>query len=87
MRASDQRALRDFDVLPDAAQVRLPVVLALFSISRATVWRWTKTGALPDPIHIGGGTFWKVGELREKLRSRSQPGSAPLPGALQDDSS
>jgi predicted DNA-binding transcriptional regulator AlpA len=68
MRASDLAALRGFDALPDSAHVRLPVVMALFSISRATVWRWCASGDLPLPIHVGGVTFWKVAELRERLR-------------------
>jgi len=61
-------ALRNFDALPDAAHVRLPVVTALFGISSATVWRWSRTGQLPSPARINGITFWSVGELREKLR-------------------
>ena len=69
MRDRDLALLRDFDVLPDGALVRLPIVMGLFSISRATVWRWCEKGELPAPLHVGGVTFWKVGELRERLRA------------------
>lgn len=69
MRDRDLALLRDFDALPDGALVRLPIVMALFSISRATVWRWCEKGELPAPMHVGGVTFWKVGELRERLRA------------------
>jgi predicted DNA-binding transcriptional regulator AlpA len=57
--------LEQFDKLPDAAHVRLPVVCALFGISRATAWRWTKQGRLPSPQKLGPGvTTWNVGALR-----------------------
>lgn len=64
MNDRDIAALRDFDVLPDSANVRLPVVAGLFSIGRATVWRWTKAGLLPKPQRVGGVTYWNVGDLR-----------------------
>ena len=69
MRDRDLALLRDFDALPDGALVRLPIVMALFSISRATVWRWCEKGELPAPLHVSGVTFWRVGELRERLRA------------------
>lgn len=68
MNHADETALRTFDKLPDSANVRLPVVAALFAVSPATVWRWTKSGHLPQPQHIGGVTFWSVRELRQVLR-------------------
>lgn len=59
-----QKALEDFDRLPDAADVRLPVVAALHGVSTVTVWRWSKDGQLPAPRRRGGITAWNVGELR-----------------------
>lgn len=70
MRDSDRSALRAFDDLPASAQVRLPVVCALFSISPATVWRWCKSEYLPRPIRIGGAALWNVGMLREVLHRK-----------------
>lgn len=61
-------ALANFDALPDSANVRQPVVEALFGISPTTVWRRSKTGLLPQPIRLGGTTVWNVGALREVLR-------------------
>ena len=66
MNDRDAAALRNFDLLPDSANVRLPVVAGLFSIGKATVWRWTKAGLLPIPKRMGGVTYWNVGELRER---------------------
>ena len=61
-------ALRDFDDLPDAANVRQPVVEALFAIAPTTVWRRVRTGHLPAPKRYGKGTVvWSVKELREFL--------------------
>ena len=61
-------ALKHFDSLPDSANVRQPVVQALFAISGPTVWRWVKTGRLPKPRKQGERvTTWNVGELRKRL--------------------
>lgn len=61
-------ALKNFDSLPDAANVRLPVVQSLCSCSAATVWRMVKRGSLPAPRKISERvTAWSVGELRKAL--------------------
>jgi predicted DNA-binding transcriptional regulator AlpA len=64
-------SLRDFDLLPDSAHVRLPVVAALHGISRVTVWRWSKAGRLPTPVRRGGVTAWNVGALRRSMSQAS----------------
>ncbi len=62
------QALRHFDSLPDSANVRLPVVAALFACASATVWRRVKLGTLPTPRKLGARvTAWNVGELRRVL--------------------
>lgn len=61
-------ALKNFDSLPDSANVRLPVVQALFCCSPATVWRMVKSGRLPQPRRISERvTAWNVGMLRKTL--------------------
>lgn len=63
-------ALKNFDSLPDSANVRAPVVAALFGISAATVWRKAKDGKLPAPRRISDRvTVWNVGELRASLNA------------------
>lgn len=63
-------SLRLFDSLPDSANVRQPVVEALFGCTASTVWRWAKAGKLPRPKKLGAGvTAWNVGELRAALRA------------------
>ena len=65
-------ALRNFDTLPEAAYVRLPVVAALFACSPATVWRRTNAGTLPAPRKLSEGvTAWNVGELRKALNGEA----------------
>lgn len=65
-------ALRNFDTLPDAANVRLPVVAALFACSPATVWRRSKSGSLPAYQKLSEGvTAWNVGELRKALKGEA----------------
>jgi len=63
-------ALKNFDLLPDSANVRAPVVAALFGFSAATVWRKAKAGKLPAPRRISDRvTVWNVGELRASLNA------------------
>lgn len=60
--------LTQFDSLPNAAHVRLPVVKGLFGCSSATVWRRVKAREIPEPKKFGGRiTAWNVGELRQTL--------------------
>ena len=61
-------ALAKFDSLPDAAHVRLPVVLVLYACSRATAWRHVKAGLIPAPVKFSERiTAWNVGVLRKHL--------------------
>jgi predicted DNA-binding transcriptional regulator AlpA len=62
-------ALENFDRLPDSAQVRQPVVEALFGVSAATVWRRVRDQRIPTPRKLSPRcTTWNVGELRRALR-------------------
>jgi predicted DNA-binding transcriptional regulator AlpA len=60
--------VQNFDYLPNAAYVRLPVVTALFACSPATVWRRVSSGHIPKPRKLSLRiTGWNVGELRQAL--------------------
>ena len=66
-----QSALENFDRLPDAANVRLPVVMALWGVSSATVWRNIKNGNIPLPRKLTTRTtVFNVGQLRAALAER-----------------
>ena len=61
-------ALKNFDQLPDSAQVRLPVVMALYGCSAATIWRGIKSGHIPKPQKLTPRTSsWNVGKLRRAI--------------------
>ncbi|MBS0586369.1 MAG: AlpA family phage regulatory protein [Proteobacteria bacterium] len=61
-------ALKNFDSLPDSANVRQPVVQALYGCSSATIWRMVKRGTLPTPRKLSERiTVWNVGDLRKAL--------------------
>ncbi|MBK7767345.1 MAG: AlpA family phage regulatory protein [Sulfuritalea sp.] len=63
-------ALKNFDTLPDAANVRDKVVAGLFGCSVPTVWRMAKDGRLPRPRKLSERvTAWNVGQLRAALRA------------------
>ena len=64
-------ALRNFDSLPDTANVRQPVVEGLYGCSSATVWRMVKRGDIPAPRKLSARvTTWQVGALRKSLADR-----------------
>ena len=63
--------LRDFDQLPSSGFVRLPVVVSLFGVSPATVWRNVKNGNIPKPRKLTSRTTaWNVGELRKAIAAK-----------------
>lgn len=66
-------ALAQFDQLPDSAHVRLPIVAALHGISAPTVWRWVKSGRLPQPVRFSGRvTAWRVQDVRARLQAAGE---------------
>lgn len=65
-------ALVSFDSQPNSANVRLPVVMALYGISSASVWRNVKNGNIPKPRKLTTrATVWNVGELRAALSTKA----------------
>lgn len=64
-------SLEHFDSLPDSANVRQPVVQALFACSAATVWRMVKRGTLPAPRKLSEKiTAWNAGQLKKCLAEK-----------------
>ena len=60
-------ALKNFDSLPDSANVRQPVVEALFACSSASVWRLVHRGVLKPKKLSERVTAFNVGDLRAAL--------------------
>lgn len=54
--------------------IRVPTVAAMLSVSRSTVWRWSKfKPEFPRPIKISTGvTVWKLNEIQKWLESQDQ---------------
>jgi len=74
----DTASLADFERLPNSANVRLPVVQALFACSDETIRRYVKAGRIPAPRKLGPRiTAWNVGELR--LALAGPPAGNPAP--------
>lgn len=68
-------ALKHFDSLPDSANVRQPVVQALYACSSASVWRGIHAGRIPKPRKLSPRTTcWNVGELRAALVAAGKQG-------------
>jgi predicted DNA-binding transcriptional regulator AlpA len=66
-------ALRNFDSLPDSANVQQSVVEGLFGCSGSTIWRNVKQGIFPAPRKLSKrSSRWNVGELRNKLLTKER---------------
>lgn len=47
------------------ALIHLAEVKAMTGVSKATIYRWTKTGKFPAPAKIGGIARWSRTEVSE----------------------
>ena len=65
-------ALANFDQLPDSAYIRLPVMIGLYGVSAASIWRGTKQGIIPKAIKLTKRTTaWNVGQVRAALAAKA----------------
>lgn len=61
-------ALSQFDQLPNSAYIRLPILMALYGVSAATIWRGVQKGTIPAPKKLTERTTaWNVGLIRAAL--------------------
>jgi len=51
-----------------------------YSVSRASIWRWVRTGQLPQPIYLASGTTrWNLEDVvqhEQRLEKRRAPNAA-----------
>lgn len=65
------------DQLPDDAFLRLPQVLAVWPISKASWYRGVANGKYPKSVQISDNTVaWRVGDIRALLESATNQGAA-----------
>ena len=65
-------ALANFDKLPDSAYIRLPLMIGLYGVSAASIWRGTKQGIIPKAIKLTERTTaWNVGQVRAALAAKA----------------
>ena len=62
------KELANFDQLPDAANVSVQTVAALYGCKVPTVWARLRRMEIPQPRHFGAHTRWNVGQLRQALK-------------------
>ena len=64
-------ALANFDRLPDSAYIRLPVMIGLFGVSAASIWRGVKNQSIPKPVKLTERTTaWSVRLVRQALAAK-----------------
>lgn len=64
-------AVKYFDQLSPECQVRLPVVMAMLSVSGATVWRMVAAKKLTSHKLTERTTTFNVGELHKLLSAKA----------------
>lgn len=62
--------LKNFDSLPNSAQIRIPIVKGILSISSASVWRLVAAQKLVAYRLTARTTTFNVGELRAFIKSK-----------------
>ncbi|MDP2028575.1 MAG: AlpA family phage regulatory protein [Thiobacillus sp.] len=54
--------------LPETGYVSAATLAAYFESSVCTVWRWTKSGRLPQPVKLGESTTrWNAAEVHAAI--------------------
>ena len=67
------KALVNFDQLPNSAYIRLPVIMSLYGVSAATIWRGVKNSTVPKPAKLSERcTAWNVGLVRADLAQKAK---------------
>jgi predicted DNA-binding transcriptional regulator AlpA len=65
-------ALANFDQSPNSAYIRLPIIMRLYGVSAATIWRGVKNGTIPKPCKLTERTTaWNVGLVRANLAMKA----------------
>lgn len=65
-------SLINFDDMPDSAYVSLSVVLGIYSLSRASVYRGIKNETFPKPVKLSEKRVaWNVGAIRADLAEKA----------------
>ncbi len=63
MRKEDQTQM-----LPPIGYVRLPTILAIFPVCRATWWNMVRDGRAPKPVKLGPRiTAWRASDIRKLI--------------------
>lgn len=58
------------NALPETGFVRLPLILAVFPVSRSAWWAGCKSGKYPQPIKLGERTTaWRAEDIRALIAS------------------
>lgn len=65
-------ALSQFSIMPDSGYIRLPVMIRLYGVSAATIWRGVKNSSIPSPDRITKRTTgWNIGLVRANLAAKA----------------
>lgn len=65
-------ALLNFDQTPDSAYIRLPIMMRLYGVSAATIWRGVRNGTIPKPVKLTQRTTaWNVGLVKAALAAKA----------------
>lgn len=54
----------DSTVSPQAALITASETAKLLGIGVSTFWRTQSAGKIPEPVHLGGRTLWRIEEIK-----------------------
>ena len=64
------RSVASFDAQPDDAFLNIDTLVMITDRGRSTIWRESAQGTFPKGVKIGHSTRWRVGDVRQWLRTR-----------------
>lgn len=66
-------SLRTSSELPKEGFVRVGTLAKLLGIAVVTVWRWSASGKLPQPVKLSERvTVWRAEEIREWMNAQGK---------------
>ena len=78
----DGKASHHYDGLPAAGFLRLPEVLRIIPVSRASWWAGVAKGYYPKPVKLSANTTaWSVDSIRELIAHLNAQSAKSIPAA------
>lgn len=69
--------MNERDAAPANRLLRIPAVMGLTGVSRATIYKWIEAQRFPAPVRLGANSVaWRYADVEAWIASR-EPGARP----------